>query len=115
MPDAQAVPKQPQASAPVSKLKKIEWYASQLINEAVSKEKSGRLGDAIVDYLQAADLLLLLAKQTQDYARWKAFSDKAIQCQQRVRVLIAKRKLAEEAAERAPAQTGAVSPATAKS
>jgi hypothetical protein len=98
MPEAQVAPK-PQQAAQASKLKKIEMYASYLVNEAVAKEKAGRFGDAIVDYLQAADLLLLLAKGTQDYTPWKAFSDRAIACQQRVRILIAKRKLAEEAAE----------------
>lgn len=91
----------PPQTAQLSKLKKIEWYASHLLNEAVAKENSGRLGDAIVDYLQAADLLLLLAKGTQEYTPWKAYSDKATACQQRVRILIAKRKLEEEAAEKA--------------
>jgi len=81
----------------MSKLKKIEWYAGQLVNEAVSKEKAGRTGDAIVDYLQAADLLLLLAKGQQDYTPWKTFSDRAIACQQRVRVLIASQKQKEVA------------------
>ena len=104
MPEAQAVPKQQQPqAAQASKFKKIELYAAHLVNEAVAKEKTGRLGDSIVDYLQAADLLLLLAKGTQDYTPWKAYSDRAIACQQRVRVLIAKRKLAEEAADAAPA------------
>ena len=105
MPEAQAVPKQPAQGQPQnaqSRFKKIEWYATHLVNEAVAKEKAARYGDAIVDYLQAADLLLLLAKGTQDYTPWKTFSDRAIACQQRVRILIAKRKLAEEAAERAP-------------
>jgi hypothetical protein len=101
MTETQAVPQQPQAQAPqVSKQKKIEMYATHLVNEAVSKEKAARYGDAIVDYLQAADLLLLLAKGTQDYTPWKTLSDRAIACQQRVRILIAKRKLEEEAAER---------------
>lgn len=101
MPESQVLPKQqaPQA-AQVSKLKKIEAYATHLVSEAVSKEKAGRLGDAVADYLQAADLLLLLAKNTQEYTPWKTFSDRAISCQQRVRILIAKRKLEEEAAER---------------
>jgi hypothetical protein len=105
MPEAQVAPKPQQQAqaAQASKLKKIEMYAAHLVNEAVAKEKAGRFGDAIVDYLQAADLLLLLAKGTQDYTPWKAFSDRAIACQQRVRILIAKRKLAEEAAERAAA------------
>src|SRR5271169_4085885 len=105
MPGAQAVPKQQAQAVQASKFKKIEMYAAHLINEAVAKEKAGRYGDAIVDYLQAADLLLLLAKGTQDYSPWKVLSDKAIACQQRVRILIAKRKLAEEAAEAAPASS----------
>lgn len=99
MPEVQALPKQQPQAAQVSKLKKIEMYATHLVNEAVSKEKAGRYGDSIADYLQAADLLLLLAKGTQDYTPWKTYSDRAIACQQRVRILIAKRKLSEEAAE----------------
>jgi len=103
MPEAQVAPKPQQAQASqASKYKKIELYAAHLVNEAVAKEKAGRFGDAIVDYLQAADFLLLVAKGTQDYTPWKALSDRAIACQQRVRILIAKRKLAEEAAEAAP-------------
>ncbi len=109
MPEAQAVSNHQQQSqgSQVSKLKKIEMYATHLVNEAVSKEKAERFGDAIADYLQAADLLLLLAKGTQDYTPWKTYSDRAIACQQRVRVLIAKRKLAEESAEAASSPRGA--------
>jgi hypothetical protein len=105
MPEAQAVPKQQSQAAQASKVKKIELYATHLVNEAVSKEKAGRFGDSIADYLQAADLLLILAKGTQDYTPWKTYTDRAIACQQRVRVLIAKRKLAEEAAEAAPTRS----------
>jgi len=109
MPEIKAAQKPNQAvpSAQAAKLKKIEWYATHLVNEAIAKEKAGRLGDATVDYLQAADLLLLLAKGTQDYTPWKAFSDRAIACQQRVRILIAKRKLQEEADEKAPTPASA--------
>ncbi len=101
MPEVKAA-QRPAQAAQGSRMQKIEWYATHLVNEAIAKEKAGRFGDSIVDYLQAADLLLLLAKGTQDYTPWKAFSDRAIQCQQRVRILIAKRKLQEEAAEAAP-------------
>ena len=106
-----AAPKQPapapvrapaQAQSAVSKVQKIEMYAAQLMKQAAEKDKAERPGDAIVDYLQAADLLLLLAKGQQDYTRWKAYSDTAIACQQRVRILIAKQKLAEEKAESDP-------------
>ncbi len=100
MSEAQAAPKQqPPQAAPLSKTKKIEWYAGHLVNKAASKEKAGRTGDAIVDYLQAADLLLLLAKGQQEYTLWKSFSDRAIACQQRVRVLIATRKRNDAAAD----------------
>ncbi len=113
MPEAQAVPKQQQPQgAQLSKLKKIELYATHLVTEAVAKEKAGRFGDAIVDYLQAADLLLLLAKGTQEYTPWKAYSDRAIACQQRVRILIAKRKLSEEAAEANPSAPAARLPSS---
>jgi hypothetical protein len=105
MPEVKPVQKPNPAaqSALAAKLQKIQLYSTHLVNEAIAKEKAERYGDAIVDYLQAADLLLLLAKGTQDYTPWKAYSDRAIACQQRVRILIAKRKLQEEAAEAAPA------------
>ena len=100
MSEARASPKQVQPQpAQLSKTKKIEWYAGHLVNEAASKEKAGRTGDAIVDYLQAADLLLLLAKGEKDYTPWKAFSDRAVACQQRVRALIATRKRNDAAAD----------------
>jgi len=87
--------KQAAPESPASKLKKIEWYAAHLMNEAVAKEKAGRTGDATVDYLQAADLLLLLAKGQQGYSAWKGYTDKAVSCQQRARALIASKKRAD--------------------
>jgi hypothetical protein len=87
-----------QTAAPLSRLKKIEWYAGQLASQAVVKEKEGRIGDAVVDYLQAADLLLLLSKNQEDYTVWKSFTDRATACQQRVRILMAKKRLEDEKA-----------------
>jgi len=105
MPEARSAPSQSQ-STPLSKLKKIEMYATRLAGEGAAKEKESRFGDAIADYLQAADFFLLLAKNTPDYTPWKSLSDRAIACQQRVRILIAKRKLEEEKADReAPTPT----------
>ena len=76
----------------MSKLKKVEWYAGQLITDAAAKEKAGSLEEAIVLYLNAADVLLLLAKGQDNYSVWKGYSDRAIQCQQRARTLMATRK-----------------------
>ncbi len=80
----------------MTKLRKVEWYAGQLINDAVTKEKAGSFEEAIVAYLNAADILLLLAKGQDNYTVWKSYSDRAIQCQQRSRVLMAKRSLASQ-------------------
>ena len=74
------------------KIKKLEWYANQLVADAVSKEKSGQIQDAMKHYLQAADILLLLAKGQDNYAVWKSYSDKAAECQKRVKLLIATRR-----------------------
>lgn len=93
---AASAPPQTQQPGGMSKLKKIEWYAGQLVNEAVEKEKAGSFEEAIVKYLNAADILLLLAKGQDNYTVWKSYSDRAIQCQQRSRILMAKRRLASE-------------------
>lgn len=89
-------PAQAQSAAAMSKVKKVEWYAGQLINEAIAKEKAGSYDEAIVTYLNAADVLLLLAKGQDNYTVWKSYSDRAIQCQQRSKVLMAKRDLATQ-------------------
>jgi hypothetical protein len=84
-----------QASQPASgtsKLKKIEWYAGQLITEAVAKEKSGSSEEAILSYLKASDILLLLAKGQENYSVWKTYADRATQCQQRAKLLMNSRK-----------------------
>lgn len=91
-PKLQAQQGQTQPAAGMSKLKKVEWYAGQLITDAGAKEKAGSVEEAIVLYLNAADILLLLAKGQDNYSVWKAYSDRAIQCQQRAKTLMATRK-----------------------
>jgi len=93
---AAAAPNQAQPASGMSKLKKVEWYAGQLINEAAEQEKTGNFEEAIVNYLNAADVLLLLAKGQDNYSVWKTYSDRAIQCQQRSKILMAKRRLASQ-------------------
>ena len=85
-----------QTPAPLPRLKKIEWYAGHLTSEALNKEKQGRIGDAVVDYLQAADLLLLLSKNQENYTIWKDYTDRATACQQRVKILMAKKRLEDD-------------------
>ena len=74
---------------PISRAQKLLWYANQLINDAEADAKSGNGETAVSRYLQAADILLLLAKVEQNYTAWKGYTDKASLCQQKARRLIA--------------------------
>jgi len=57
--------------------------------DASINEKAGNSETAISRYLQAADILLLLAKAEDGYTAWKYYADTAAQCQQKARALIA--------------------------
>ena len=57
--------------------------------DAAADEKNHSKDTAISRYLQAADILLLLAKVEEGYAAWKYYTDTASQCQQKARALIA--------------------------
>lgn len=76
------------AKPPMTRAQKLTWYAGQLITDAANDEKSGDKETAISRYLQAADLLLLLAKVEERYTAWKYYADKAAYCQQRAKALI---------------------------
>lgn len=80
----QAAPK-----APMTRAQKLRWYAEQLMADAASEEKVGSNETAVSHYLQAADILLLLAKVEENYNAWKYYADSASMCQQKARRLIA--------------------------
>ncbi len=73
----------------MSRTQKLRWYAGQLITDAVNDEKGGSSESAISHYLQAADILLLLAKVEENYNAWKHYTDTAAQCQKKAKALIA--------------------------
>jgi hypothetical protein len=73
----------------MSRAQKLKWYAEQLMADASSEEKAGSNETAVAHYLQAADILLLLAKVEENYTAWKYYADNASKCQQRARQLIA--------------------------
>jgi hypothetical protein len=73
----------------MSRAQKLRWYADQLIADATSDEKVGSYEAAVSHYLQAAEILLLLAKVEENYTAWKYYADTAAMCQQKVRRLIA--------------------------
>ena len=74
---------------PMSRAQKLRWYAGQLMTDAAADEKAGHSEAAIPRYLQAAEILLLLAKVEESYTAWKYYADTAAQCQQKARSLIA--------------------------
>jgi hypothetical protein len=57
--------------------------------DAAADEKAGSVETAISHYLQAVDILLLLAKVEENYTTWKYYADTAAQCQQKAKRLIA--------------------------
>jgi hypothetical protein len=73
----------------MNRAQKLRWYADQLVTDAATGEQRGDRESAIAKYLQAADLLLLLAKAEENYTSWKYYADKAAFCQQKARLLIA--------------------------
>jgi len=80
----QAAPK-----PPMTRTQKLRWYAGQLMTDAAADEKVGSTESATSKYLQAAEILLLLAKVEENYTAWKYYTDTAAQCQQRAKRLIA--------------------------
>ena len=75
----------------MTRSQKLQWYAGQLMQDAAAAEKSGSNETAVTAYLNASDILLLLAKVEQNYNAWKSYTDKAEYCQQKARGLIALR------------------------
>jgi hypothetical protein len=59
------------------------------MTDAAADEKVGSYETAISKYLQAAEILLLLAKVEENYTAWRYYTDTAAQCQQKVKRLIA--------------------------
>jgi hypothetical protein len=86
----QAAPKpNPQPKAPLTRAQKLRWYAEQLMADAAADEKAGSYETALTHYLEAAEILLLLAKVEESYTAWKYYADNASLCQQKARRLIA--------------------------
>jgi hypothetical protein len=73
----------------MTRAQKLRWYADQLAKDATNEEQKGNKETAISKYLQASDLLLLLAKSEENYTAWKYYADKATYCQGKARGLIA--------------------------
>lgn len=73
----------------MTRAQKLRWYTEQLMADAGTDEKAGSAETAISRYLQAADILLLLAKVEENYTAWKYYADTAAACQQKARRLIA--------------------------
>jgi hypothetical protein len=73
----------------MTRAQKLRWYSGQLMTDAAADEKAGSYETATSRYLQAADILLLLAKVEENYTAWKYYTDTAAECQRRAKRLIA--------------------------
>lgn len=73
----------------MTRAQKLKWYAGDLMTEAAADLKAGNNQSAISHYLEAAEILLLLAKVEKNYTAWKYYTDTATQCQQTAKKLIA--------------------------
>lgn len=80
---------EPAPKTQMTRAQKLRWYSEQLIADATADEKSGNTETAITHYLQAAEILLLLAKVEESYSPWKIYTDNAAMCQKKARALIA--------------------------
>jgi len=92
----------------MTRVQKLRWYANQLMADAAADEKSGNLQTAVSGYLQATDILLLLARVEENYTAWKYYTDNAALCQQRAKRLLA--LAPKDDATRAPQSPGGSSP-----
>jgi hypothetical protein len=101
----QAAPK-----TPLTRAQKLRWYAGQLMADAANDEKAGASETAITRYLQAADILLLLAKVEGNYTDWKYYADNAALCQQKAKRLIALKPSEDSPGRPAVSSTGTTPP-----
>jgi hypothetical protein len=72
----------------MTRAQKLRWYSNQLMVDAAADEKAQLIEAAVAKYLQAAEILLLLAKVEENYTAWKYYADTAGLCQQNARRLI---------------------------
>ena len=101
----------PPAGPQTSRIEKLKWYAGQLMTDALAAEKAGDCEQAVKNYLQAADLLLLLSKNEENYTAWNSYADRAAACHKRVRALIASQQMAtHEEAPRPGVEVTAAAP-----
>lgn len=80
-------PSVPQRNSP-NRLKKLEQYARSIVEQAVSKEKSGDIKLAVQYYLKAADILLVLAKNSRSYNDWNTYSEYAASYHRKINSLL---------------------------
>lgn len=73
----------------MTRAQKLKWYAGDLMTEADAEVRAGKSEVAVSHYLQAAEILLLLAKYEQNYTAWRYYTDSATRCQQSAKKLIA--------------------------
>ena len=55
-------------------MSKMVQYAKSIVDKAVAEEKAGDLELAVQYYLKAADILIIIANNTDNYNDWNTYS-----------------------------------------
>ncbi|MCL4519288.1 MAG: hypothetical protein M1587_08840 [Thaumarchaeota archaeon] len=82
-----------------AKLKKLEEYVAYLIKKGADEEKSESYEDAIPTYLKLVDVLLLMADAAPSHPYWLKCTDAAEAHQKKIRTLIAKASMKQQATQ----------------
>ncbi len=70
------------------KLRKLQEYVTILTDQGQSAESEGRNEDAVKAYIKLVDVLLLLARESEDHSTWSQYTKQAESYQNRVKSLI---------------------------
>lgn len=70
------------------KLRKLQEFLGILEEQGQSAERDGRNEDAVKSYIKLVDVLLLLARESEDHTKWSEYTKQAEAYQNRVKSLI---------------------------
>lgn len=79
----------PAPSMDAAKARKLEEYAAILEKQAQSAEASGSANEAANLYVKLIDILLLLARESQDHPTWLKYSSRAEALQKKTKEILA--------------------------
>ena len=82
-----------------AQLKKLEDYVAHLIKKGAEEEKAEDYTEAIPTYLKLVDVLLVMADEAPNHPYWLKCTTAAETHQKKIRTLIAKASLKQQATQ----------------